>query len=293
QPFTKGGDRVGPACVDKNAIPPGFVAGCYFDPVRPDMPNQIMPHMNMRQSPMAYSPQTGYLYATVCVNPAWIRRDDTGWAFIRPAKPPGMKQYGLMSALDTRNGKVVWEKRLDYAACEGGGGATATAGGLVFHVEPDGVFQAYDAKTGDVVWRFQTGEVGLPGGAGPGGGSAVAYESQGEQYVALTMNRTVWAFKIGGTVPPRPAPPPPPTSIGWTGQVADTRGVELGAANSFNIASANKRLTWMDDYAVSPARVRVKAGATLTWKNTTRLPHAIVARDGSWTTGVIQPGASG
>ena len=54
-----------------------------------------------------------------------------------------------MAALDTRNGKIVWEKRLAYAACEGGGGATATAGGLVFHVEPDGVFQAYDAKTGD------------------------------------------------------------------------------------------------------------------------------------------------
>ena len=67
----------GPECVDKAMIPPGFVAGCYFDPVRADMPNVFMPHMNMRQSPMAYSPQTGYLYATACVNPAWIRRDET------------------------------------------------------------------------------------------------------------------------------------------------------------------------------------------------------------------------
>ena len=157
-------------------IPSGFVAGCYFDPLRADMPNVLMPHMNMRQSPMAYSPQTGYLYATACVNPAWIRRDETGWAFITPTKPPGMKQHGLMAALDSRTGKVVWEKRLAYAACEGGGGATATAGGLVFHVEPDGVFQAWDARTGAVVWQFQTGDVGLPGGAGPGGGSAIVYE---------------------------------------------------------------------------------------------------------------------
>ena len=293
QPFTKGGDRVGPECVDKKAIPAGFVPGCYFDPVRPDMPNQIMPHMNMRQSPMAYSPQTGYLYATVCVNPAWIRRDETGWAFVRPAKAAGQQQYGLMTALDTRNGKVAWEKRLAYAACEGGGGATATAGGLVFHVEPDGVFQAYEAKGGDVVWQFQTGEVGLPGGAGPGGGSAIVYEIRGEAYVALTMNRVVWAFKPGGTVPPRPAPAAPPTSIVWGGQTPETSTVKLGTVANFNIASANKRVTWSEDYGLSPTRARTKAGTVVTFENTSKRAHTIASRDGSWSTGVIQPGASG
>ena len=148
QPFTAGADRVGPGCVDQNMLPPGFQAGCYFDPVRIDMPNVYMPHMNMRQTPMAYSPQTGYLYASVCVNPAWIRRAESPWVFTRPTRLPGQKQYGMMSAVDSRTGKLVWEKRVAYAGCEGGGGATATAGGLVFHVEPDGNFQAYDAKTG-------------------------------------------------------------------------------------------------------------------------------------------------
>ena len=89
QPFTVGADRVGPACVDKNMIPPGFEAGCYFDPIRVDMPNHYMPHMNMRQTPMAYSPATGYLYASVCVNPAWIRRAETPWAFVRPTRAAG------------------------------------------------------------------------------------------------------------------------------------------------------------------------------------------------------------
>ena len=164
QPFTASGDRVGPACVDKNMIAPGFEAGCYFDPILPDMPNVYLPHMNMRQTPMAYSPQTGYLYASACVNPAWVRRDETGWAFIRPTRLPGQKQYGLMAAIDGRTDKVIWQKRVAYAGCEGGGGATASAGGLVFHVEPDGEFQAYDAKNGDVLWRFQTGEVGPAAG---------------------------------------------------------------------------------------------------------------------------------
>ena len=62
QPFTTGGDRVGPDCVDKDMIPPGFKAGCYFDPIEADMPNVYLPHMNMRQTPMAYSPQTGLVY---------------------------------------------------------------------------------------------------------------------------------------------------------------------------------------------------------------------------------------
>jgi alcohol dehydrogenase (cytochrome c) len=292
QPFSRGVDRIGPRCVDRAMIPPGFTAGCYFDPIRADMPNTLMPHMNMRQSPMAYSPQTGYLYATACVNPAWIRRDDTGWAFILPTKPPGMKQHGLMAALDTRTGRLVWERRLAYAACEGGGGATATAGGLVFHVEPDGVFQAWDARTGTILWQFQTGEVGLPGGAGPGGGAAAVYESRGEQFVALTMNHLVWAFKLGGTVPQRPAPPAPPTSIAWGGVVQDSAAMTLGTMRTFNIASADRRITWADEYAVSPARARVAPGTVVTWTNSSKLAHTMMARDGSWTTGVIQPGAS-
>jgi outer membrane protein assembly factor BamB len=156
-----------------------------------------------------------------------------------------------MAALDTRDGKVVWEKRLAYAACEGGSGATATAGGLVFHLEPDGVFQAWDAKNGDVLWRFQTGEVGLPGGAGPGGGSAIVYESGGQEYVALTVNRAVWAFKLGGTLSPRPAPPAPPTSIAWTGQVVRHRP-SRSARCRINIASANKRVTWKTTTVSAP-----------------------------------------
>ena len=37
------------------------------------------------------------------------------------------------------------------------GGATATAGGLVFTGEGNGWFKAYDAKTGAVLWQFYCG----------------------------------------------------------------------------------------------------------------------------------------
>jgi len=290
QPFTVGADRLGPACVEPAMLPQGFIGGCYFDPIRADVPNLFLPHMNMRQTPMAYSPSTNQIYASVCVNPAWMRRAESPWVFITPVRVPGQQQYGLMAALDSRTMKLVWQKRVPYAGCEGGGGATATAGGLVFHVEPDGELQAYDAKTGNVLWRFQTGQAGLPGGAGPGGGPAISYEVDGTQYVALTMNRRVWAFTLNGALGPAPAPEPPPVVLAWSGRADETGAVQLGAVTVFNIQSAGRREEWHNDYAVSPSRTRVAAGAPLTFTNSTAMTHTITARDGSWTTGPIAPG---
>jgi plastocyanin len=37
----------------------------------------------------------------------------------------------------------------------------------------------------------------------------------------------------------------------------------------------------------------VKRDTVITWTNTSKIAHAIVARDGSWSTGTIQPGGSG
>jgi len=290
QPFTAGADRLGPDCVDQSMLPRGFKGGCYFDPIRADVPNLFLPHMNMRQTPMAYSPVTNQIYASVCVNPAWMRRAESPWVFITPVRVPGQQQYGLMAALDSRTMKLAWQKRVAYAGCEGGSGATATAGGLVFHAEPDGELQAYEAKTGNVLWRFQTGQAGLPGGAGPGGGSAITYDVAGTQYVALTMNRRVWAFKLGGSIGPAPAPEAPPLVLPWSGRVDETGTVALGAVTVFNIQSAGRREEWRNDYSVSPSRTRVAVGAPLTFTNTTTTTHTITAGDGSWTSGPVAPG---
>jgi hypothetical protein len=185
--------------------------------------------MNMRQTPMAYSPQTNYLYAVGCVNPAWMKRANTGWEFIQPTRLPGQKQYGVLAAIDARTAKIAWQKRLPYSECEGSGGALTTAGGLMFHSEPDGVFQAYDARTGDELWRFQTGELGLGGGAGPSAAAAMTYEVRGEQMIAPANNRAVWAFgwRHARRVPAAPAPPP---VTRMDRRVADANAV-LGTVN--------------------------------------------------------------
>ena len=37
-----GADRLGPECVDQSMLPPGFKGGCYFDPVRAEVPNLFL-----------------------------------------------------------------------------------------------------------------------------------------------------------------------------------------------------------------------------------------------------------
>ena len=291
QPFPAGGDRLGPPCAPRDLVPEGFEAGCYFDPITADKPNVFMPHMNTRFAPISYSPQTGYFYETACVHPKWVRRAENPWVFIFPSRVAGVKQYGLLAAVDSRTNRIVWEKRMPYAICAGSG-TSVTAGGLLLHVSPDGNVQAYDARHGDLLWQFQTGEVGAPSGNGPGGGPIAVYDVGGRQHIAVTNNRHVWAFTLDGAVSPRPAPVPPPTVVGWEGRIQDTQAIRLGAENVFNVRNANRREQWSDPYAVSPSRARAAAGSVVTWTNTSGVVHTIAARDGSWTTGPIPPGGS-
>ena len=71
-------------------IPPGFEAGCYYEPIGPDLPNKFIPYMTMRFAPMAFSPVTGYFYGTACVYPRWIKRPENAWFFSGTAvRAPG------------------------------------------------------------------------------------------------------------------------------------------------------------------------------------------------------------
>lgn len=196
QPYPAGADKVGPNCVEKDLIPPGFVPSCYWNPIDFDQPNIVAP-TSTRFAPMSYDPQTGYFYVTGQSGGHWIRRGDDPYFFSLPSVP-GMKSYGLLVAIDSRTDKIVWQKHMTYPIAFGSG-TTATAGGLVFHGDPDGTFQAYDAKSGDKLWEFQTGaDVAAP---------SVVYEVGGEEYVATIASSHVWSFKLGGKLAPLPAPP--------------------------------------------------------------------------------------
>ena len=155
-------------------------------------------------APGAYDPQSGYLFFTTGVSTR--KFSPTGRVSIE-----GTREYGLITALDSRTNKQVWQKEVPYLAGFGSG-VLATAGGLLFHGGSDGFFRAFDSHTGEELWRFQTGF----GADAP----AATYEIGGEQYVAIAAGGSrdglkeakgdlVWSFKIGGKLNPLNGPPAP------------------------------------------------------------------------------------
>ena len=101
----------------------------------------------------------------------------------------------------------------------------------------------------------------------------------------------VWAFKLGGTIEPWPAPALPPTETTLSGRIVESDHIEMNATFDEN---RSPKLTrhYTDEYAFKPLRAKVTAGPKVMWTNTGTLPHNAKAVDGAWSTGVIAPGAS-
>ncbi|GAA5067803.1 outer membrane protein assembly factor BamB [Thermocatellispora tengchongensis] len=91
---------------------------------------------------------------------------------------------------------------------------TSSATDLLFIGQPDGNLLCLDARNGRELWRWQTGAAVSS--------SPIAYEIDGEQYIAVYAGGTgipygnsaprgdhLWAFKVGGRVPPAATPPAP------------------------------------------------------------------------------------
>lgn len=283
QPYPVGADRMLDDCDtwSKKQIPTGFKLGCFFAPASLDVPNLLTPAWGMRVTPMAYSPQTGYFYALGNSSLQWFRRAEDPYVFILGAgRVPGMPQgHGVMAAIDGRTSKIVWKKEFTGPRPSG---ALATASGLLFQTMPDGNLIASDAKTGEQIWQFQSGMNG-------GGGPAVSYEADGEQYIAFGGRNTVMAFKLNGPIEakPQPEPAPRPAPALFAGQVTDTNKIEV--ASYVRDSSQGGTRMYIDEYAFNPYRARVKAGTTVRWVNNGRISHTIAAEDGSWSTPKLGP----
>ncbi len=81
---------------------------------------------------------------------------------------------GEMNAIDVSTGVFAWRHHFDLPAA---GGALATAAGVVFTGQLDGMFDAFDSKTGKMLWQADTGSSII---APP-----MSYELGGKQYVAV------------------------------------------------------------------------------------------------------------
>jgi quinohemoprotein ethanol dehydrogenase len=285
QPFPVGADEVGPDCVTQDKIPSGFKGFCHFQPIDYDTPNAMYPVLTARSSPMAYDPQTKSFY--VAGSPAWPlwlhRFEDPRFFVGGNGGLPGIKTSGIMAAVDAQTDKIVWQKNTPYEM-QNGSGFTATAGGVLFHGDPDGELQALDPKSGEILWRFQTGS----NESGP----ASVYEIDGKEYVSVVATDNLWTFALGGKVGPLPAPPAPETVTTFGGRIVRSNQVALGGPIGDG-GLVDKVRESPDEYSTLPMRVRVKVGDSITWTNKGAAIHDATAQDGSWTTGPIAPGASG
>lgn len=288
QPYPVGVDDVLPDC-DKwrtAKIPTGFQVGCFFTPSYYDKLNLLRPILGMRVVPMSFSPQTGYFYATGIAFLAWKRRTDDPYLLLDPdSNAPGLKSYGVVAAIDSHTGKIVWHKQMSSR----GGGTLATAGGLMFESEADGNFKAYDAKSGEVLWQFEIGMATGTGSNGGGRGPATTYEIDGEQYVAVPAGSSVWAFKLGGALEPIvKAVEVSSSDSEFSGPITETDEIETTSLDQGVLPEGGHRY-YIDEYKFHPMRARVKTGTRVTWINNGTANHTVVAKDGSWTTGVITP----
>ena len=194
-----------------------------------------------------------------------------------------------------KTNKIVWQHKTPYRL---GGGATVTAGGLVFRGEPDGNFLALDAKTGEELWRFQTG---FGADAPP-----VVYEVDGEQYVAIATGGNVtqgsaygdavWAFSLTGQVGPLWPPPPPATIAGplWISSrwpAVDIASIPI--ATGITTVKVGEADNHNKEWLYSPARIRIPVGTTVTFTNVGELDHTATAfPKQEWDTGDLASGES-
>src|SRR5436190_4664510 len=148
-------------------------------------------------SPMAFSPKTRLAYALNLHQPMTYHVEAAnypggsklwlGGAFKAIASE---KQWGRLSAVNIDTGKVAWKYDTEQPLI---GGALATAGGLVFFGEGNGLFKALDAATGNLLWQYQAGAgVNAP---------PVSYMVRGKQYIAVAAGgNTQIDFKRGNSV---------------------------------------------------------------------------------------------
>jgi quinohemoprotein ethanol dehydrogenase len=274
----------------------GFARGSMFTPFW-NTGNIAQPSAAADWAPGAYDPRTGRLFFTVGVSTRVFRAGTEEVVDGRRISsnagrygPIGTREYGLMTALDSRMNKRVWQVELPYLAGFGSG-VLATAGDVLFHGGSDGYFRAFDSRTGAELWRFQTGF----GADAP----AVAYEIAGEQYVAIAVGGSrdglneargdlVWAFKLGGRVNALNGPPSPPAVVTFDTTGPPVRSLTITISRTWNALTNSPG--GKDEYAYGPRRTIVPVGSVVTFVNEGDMDHTATDQGGTWDTGMLKPG---
>jgi glucose dehydrogenase len=147
-------------------------------------------------SPMAIDANLGLTYAINLHQPMTYHVESTpypegklwlGGAF---KVIPSEEQWGNVTAVDYNTGAIRWQVKTEQPMI---GGILATAGGVVFTGEGNGLFKAYDSETGSELWRFQAGAgVNAP---------PASYTVGGKQYIVVAAGgNTQLNYKRGNNI---------------------------------------------------------------------------------------------
>jgi glucose dehydrogenase len=165
-------------------------------------------------SPLAYSPETQAVYVSginLCMYLKVTYESHNGEKEFAGDRvvPKDTEKTGTFTAVGVDTGEVLWKHKMPTPM---DGGATASAGGLVFTGDQQGILYAFDAANGDDLWQA---DLKLAFGTAP-----VIYSIEGTQYVLATVGGAaltaseelgeigarVIAFKLGGKqLPPGPS----------------------------------------------------------------------------------------
>jgi quinohemoprotein ethanol dehydrogenase len=158
--------------------------------------------------PSSYNPNTQLLYVCGQVS-AQAAVAGTQPEKVKPGEQQvgsvttlsGADNAGVLAAIDTRSGRVVWERHLADSCYSG---TVTTAGKLVFVGRNGGQLEAYDAENGKLLWGFQTG-AGANSTATVfklGGKEVVAYYAAGNALAGSAHGDNLWLFGLDGTLGP-------------------------------------------------------------------------------------------
>ncbi|MFP6761252.1 MAG: PQQ-binding-like beta-propeller repeat protein [Rhodospirillales bacterium] len=147
-------------------------------------------------SPMTVDANLGLVYAINLHQPMTYHVESTpypggklwlGGAFKVIASE---EQWGNVTAVDYNTGQIRWKAKTQQPMI---GGILATAGGLAFTGEGNGLFKAYDSATGNVLWQFQAGAgVNAP---------PSSYTVNGKQYIVVGAGGNVQLnYKRGNNI---------------------------------------------------------------------------------------------
>lgn len=257
---------------DPNRAVPNYLQGCLFD-AHWDVPLLSIPGHGggADWNHQSYSPRTKLVYTGM----GYVASAHSLTEAANGLRPPGEYQTGAVVAVDPGTNRVRWKKPMPYSLAHGNGILT-TESDLLFIGQPDGHLIAMDAHDGRELWRFQTGAAISA--------SPLTYEVDGEQYVAVYAGGTgipygnsaprgdfLWAFKIGGTVPPAPTPPAPEVRRPVSGSAVDGAAlptpftVFLARAQTATNAPGTTESTAVN--GMTPTWMRVPVNTTVTFTN--------------------------